>query len=54
MFAFIAAFTFGLAFVLGLLDADTGKISLLFLGLFFLALAGGGWTPPWRRGGPAS
>jgi hypothetical protein len=52
MFAIAALFTFGLAFILGLLGADTGKVSLLFLGLAFVAahLAFGSWAP-WRRGG---
>lgn len=51
MFAIFALFTFGLAFVLGLLGTDTGKVSLLFLGLAFIAAHmafGGGWTS-WRR-----
>lgn len=45
MFAIAAVFTFGLAFVLGLLGTDTGKVSLLFLGLTLLAahLAFGWW-----------
>jgi hypothetical protein len=51
MFAISAAFIFGLAFILGLLGTDTGKVSLLFLGLTFVALhlAFGDWRP-WRRG----
>jgi hypothetical protein len=51
MFAFIAAFVFGLAFILELLGADTGAVSLLFLGLLCVALhlAFGGRT--WGRGG---
>jgi hypothetical protein len=51
MFAIGAVITFALAFLLVLLGADTGKVSLLFLGLALLAahLAfGGGWTS-WRR-----
>lgn len=49
MFAIIAAFIFALAFTLGLLGADTGSVSLLFLGLTCLALAAIGSLTPWRR-----
>jgi len=50
MFAIAALITFILAFILALLGADTGKVSLLFLGLSFVAahMAFGGWAP-WRR-----
>jgi len=50
IFAIAALITFILAFLLALLGADTGKISLLFLGLSFVAahMAFGGWAP-WRR-----
>ena len=51
MFAIVAAFIFFLAFVLELLGTSTGDVSLLFLGLLFVALslafASG---VPWRRG----
>jgi hypothetical protein len=51
VFAIAALITFALAFILALLNADTGNVSLLFLGLTFLAAAmvfGG--SVPWRRG----
>lgn len=51
MLAILAAIVFALGFLLQLFDASTGKISLLFLGLFLLALSFI-WSPamPWRRG----
>jgi hypothetical protein len=50
MFAHRCLITFALAFLMGLFGADTGKVSLLFLGLTFVAahMAFGGWAP-WRR-----
>jgi hypothetical protein len=52
MLALIAAFIFGLAFILALLGTGTGAVSLLFLGLTFLALHHGlGAGVPWRRRG---
>jgi hypothetical protein len=46
MFAIAAVIIFVLAFILGLLHADTGSISLLFLGLACLAahFAFGYWS----------
>jgi len=46
MLAILAAITFALGFLLQLFGADTGKISLLFLGLFLLALSLV-WSPAW-------
>jgi hypothetical protein len=50
MIAVFAAIVFALAFLLQLFGTDTGKVSLLFLGLFLLALHFV-WSPgvPWRR-----
>jgi hypothetical protein len=50
MFAICALVTFLLALLLGLFGGDTGKFSLLYLGLAFVA-AHLIWTwAPWRRG----
>lgn len=51
MFALAAVVTFALAFILDLLNVSTGNVSLLFLGLTFLAvhfLVGSGLTIPGR------
>jgi hypothetical protein len=51
MLAIFAVIVFALGFLLQLFEVDTGKISLLFLGLVLLALSLV-WSPavPWRRG----
>ena len=50
MIAIFAVIVFVLGFLLQLLGTDTGKVSLLFLGLALLALSLV-WSPgvPWRR-----
>jgi len=54
MFAIGALIVFILAFLLVLMGADTGKISLLYLGLSLLsAHLAFGWWATWRgRGTP--
>jgi membrane protein implicated in regulation of membrane protease activity len=55
MFALLALIAFILGFILALLDADTGKISVLYIGLAFLAahFVFTGWADvPWGRRQP--
>jgi hypothetical protein len=40
MLMILAAIVFAVGFVLQLAGVDTGRVSLLFLGLFLMALAG--------------
>jgi hypothetical protein len=53
MFALCAVITFVLAFILALMSVATGHISLLFLGLTFVALhLLTGYGVPWTRRPP--
>jgi hypothetical protein len=53
MFALLAVIVFILGFLLELLGADTGKISLLFIGLALLAAHWAfGVVGPWGRRQP--